>query len=78
MQEVTFSWKPQKSNHPSLTFNSTSVTQSEIQIHLRMFLVSKLDFKEHPQNMLTKVSKTTVLLSKLHKLLPRPPLITII
>ena len=56
-QEVIFSLKLQKSNHPSLTFNGTSVTQSEIQKHLGMFLDSKLDFKEHIQNMLNKVSK---------------------
>ena len=44
-QEVIFSRKLQKSNHPSLTFSVTSVTQSEIQKHLGMFLDSKLDFK---------------------------------
>ena len=31
-QEVIFSRKLQKSNHPSLIFDGTSVTQSEIQI----------------------------------------------
>ena len=30
VQEVIFSRQLQKSNHPSLTFNRTSVTQSEI------------------------------------------------
>ena len=43
MQEVIFSRK----FHPSLTFNSTSVTQAEIQKHLGMFLESKLDFKQN-------------------------------
>ena len=37
-QKVIFSLKLHKSNHPSLTFNVTSVTQSEIQKHLGMFL----------------------------------------
>ena len=32
-QEVIFSRRLQKSNHPSLMFNCTSVTQSEIQKH---------------------------------------------
>ena len=32
-QEVIFSRKLPKSNHPSLTFKGTSVTQSEIQKH---------------------------------------------
>ena len=44
-QEVIFSRKLQKSNHPSLTFNGTCVTQSEIQKQLGMFLDSKLGFK---------------------------------
>ena len=42
-----------------------------------MFLDSKLNFKEHIQNVLNKVSKTIGLLGKLQKILPRPPLITI-
>ena len=71
-QEVIFSLKLQKSNHPSLTFSGTSVTQSEIQKHLGMFLDSKLDFKEHIQNVFNKVSKTIGLLRKLQKILPRP------
>ena len=41
------------------------------------FLDSKLDFKEHIQNVLNKVSKTIGLLRKLQKILPRPPLIAI-
>ena len=42
-----------------------------------MFLESKLDFREHTQNVLNKVSKTIGLLSKQQKILPKPPLITI-
>ena len=76
-QEVTFSCKLQKSNHPSLTLNGTCVTQSEIQKHSRMFLDSKLDFKEYIKNVPNKVSKAIGLLGKLQKNLPRPPLITI-
>ena len=66
----------QKSSHPFLTFNGTSVTQSEIQKHLGMFLDSKLDFKQHIQNVLNKVSKKIGLLRKPQKVLARPPLIT--
>ena len=43
----------------------------------QMFLDSKLNFKEHVQNVLNKVSKTVGLLRKLEKIFPRPPLITI-
>ena len=76
-QEVIFSRRLQKSNHLSVTFNGTNVTQSEIQKPLEMFLDSKLDFKEHIQNVSNKVSKTIEFLRKLQKILPRPPLITI-
>ena len=38
VQEVIFSRNLRKTNHPSVTFSSTSVTQSEIQKHLGMFL----------------------------------------
>ena len=53
-QEVIFSRRLQKSNHPSITFNGASVTQSEIHKYLGMFMDSKLDFKEHIQNVYTK------------------------
>ena len=76
-QEVIFSRKVQIPNHFSLTFNGTCVTQSENQKHLGMYLDSKLDFKEHAQNELNKVSKTIELLRKLQKTLLRPQLITI-
>ena len=76
-QKVIFSRRLQKSNHPSLTFNNTGVTQSEIQKHLGIFLDSKLDFKEPIQNVRNKVSKTIGLIRKFQKILPRPPLITI-
>ena len=42
-----------------------------------MILDSKLDFKEHIQNVFSSVSKTIGLLCKLQKNLLRPPLITI-
>ena len=67
-QEAIFSRKLQKSNHLSLTFNGTSVTQSEIQRHLGMFMDLKLDFKEHMQKVLNKVIKTIGLLRKLQKI----------
>ena len=76
-EKVIFSCKLQKSNHPSLMLNGTTATQSEIQKHLGMFLDSKLDFKEHIQNVLNKVSKTIGLYENFKKNLPRPPLITI-
>ena len=70
-EKVIFSCKLQKSNHPSLMLNSTTVTQSEIQKHLGMFLDSKLNFKEHIQNVLSKVSRIIALLRKPQKSLQR-------
>ena len=67
-QEAIFSRKLQKSNHLSLTFNGTSVTQFEIQRHFEMFMDLKLDFKEHIQKVLNKVIKTIGLLRKLQKI----------
>ena len=66
-QEVIFSRKLQKSNHPSLTFNGSSVIQSEIQKHAGIFLNSKLDFNERIQNVLNNVSKTIGLLGNFKK-----------
>ena len=66
-EKVIFSCKLQKSNHPSLMLNGTTATQSEIQKHLGMFLVSKLDFKEHIENVLNKVSRIIALLRKPQK-----------
>ena len=75
VQEVTFWRKLQKSNHPPLTFKATSVNQFELKKHLGMFLDSKLDFKEHIQNVLNKASKTIRLLRKLQTNLARLRLI---
>ena len=60
----------------ALTFNGTSLTQSEIQKHLEMFLDSVLDFKEDIQNMFNMVKKTIGLLRKLQKILARLSYIT--
>ena len=50
-QGVIFFRNFQKLNHPSLTFKGTSITESEIRKQLGVFLDSKLDFKEHIQNL---------------------------
>ena len=44
-KEVTFSRKLQKSTHPTLSFNNSTVTQSVTQKHLGMFLETKVDFQ---------------------------------
>ena len=72
-QEVIFSRKLNKPNHPSLNFNNTIVIQSTNHKHLGMVL----DTQEHLKDKLSKISKTIGLLRKLQKILTRAPLLTI-
>ena len=72
-QEVIFSRKLNKPNHPLLNFNNTVVIQSTIHEHTVMILDTKLDF----QDKLSKIIKTIGLLRKLQKILTRPSLLTI-
>ena len=76
-QEVIFSRKLNKPNHPSLNFNNTVVIQSTAHKHLAMILDTKLDFQEHLKDKPSKISKTIGLLRKLQEILTRPPLLTI-
>ena len=76
-QEVLFSRKLNKPNHPSLNFNNMVIIQSTTHKHLGMILDTKLDSQEHLKDKLSKISKTIGLLRKLQKILTRPPLFTI-
>ena len=76
-QEVIFSRKLIKTNHPSLNFNNTVVIQSTSHKRLGMILDTKLDFQEHLKGKLSKIGNTTGLLRKLQKILTRTPLLTI-
>ena len=76
-QEVIFSRKLQNTNHLCLIFNHNTVSLSESQKHLGIVLDSRLDFKEHLEKILKKVSKTIGLLREFQNLLPRKSLITV-
>ena len=76
-QEVTFSRKINKINHPQLLFNQNLIKCSSSQKHLGMVLDTKLDFNLHPKNVRSKVNKTIGLLHKPQNILPRQSLITI-
>ena len=76
-QEVIFSRKLNKPNHPSLNFNNIIVIQSANHNHLGMVLDTKLDFQEHLKDKLSKISKTIGLLRQLQKILTRAPLLAI-
>ena len=76
-QEVIFSRKIKKTSHPPLNFYNNSLKQIQFQKQLGVYLGSKLDFREHLQNIFKKVHKTISLLRKLQNNLPRAPLVTI-
>ena len=75
-QEVIFSRKIMKIDHPPLYFNE-NLLKSSTQKHLGMILDTKLDFSLHLKNVQNKVNKTIGLLRKLRDTLPKTSLITI-
>ena len=62
-QEVIFSRKITKTNHPTLIFNDYPVNQVALQKHLGMFLNCKLNFEEHLKTIVNTINKTIGLLS---------------
>ena len=75
-QEVIFSRKTKKLNHPPLTFSKSTVSQSTYQKHLGVILDASLSFNEHLISVQSKANKTIDLLRKFHNTLPRQALIT--
>ena len=49
-QEVIFSLKLQKMNHPSIYFNNNPIDQVSSHKHLGMILDAKLNFQKHIKN----------------------------
>ena len=76
-QEVIFSRKINKIDHPLLYFNQNLVKSSSAHKYLGMVLDARLDFNLHLKNVQNKVNKTIVLLRKFQNTLPRTSLITI-
>ena len=76
-QEVIFSHKTSKRNHPGFMFNNNIVSLTTNHKHLGMIFDSKLSFDKHLKSMLIKMSKTVGLLRKFQVILPRTSLITI-
>ena len=75
-QEVIFSRKMTKTNHPTLVFNENPVHQVALHKHLGMYLDCKLNFEEHLKTIVNKINKTIGLLRKLQNFLPRKSLLT--
>ena len=76
-QEVIFTCKIQKTCYSSIYFSNKPVKQVPSQKHLELTLDSKLNFKKHHKNILSKVNKTIGVIRKLQIILPREPPLTI-
>ena len=76
-QDVIFSCKITKTNHPTLIFNDNPVRQAALQKHLGMFLDCKLNFEEHLKPIVNKINKTIGLLRKFQNFLSKKLLLTI-
>ena len=75
-QEVIFSRKITKTNHPTLNFDDNPVHQVALLKHLGMFLDCKLNLEEHLKIIVNKTNKTIGLLPKFQNFLPRKSLLT--
>ena len=59
-QEIIFSPKTLKRNHPGLMFNNNIVNLTTVHKHLGMIFDSKLSFDEHLKSVLKKLVKLLV------------------
>ena len=76
-QEVIFSRKKNISNHPAVFFNNLPINRKSTQKHLGLLLEEKLNFSEHINEKLKKITKSINLLRKLNLALPRCSLLII-
>ena len=76
-QQVIFSRKTNKINHPTTTFNTIPVARTPNQEHLGLYLVEKLNFNHHINVKISKANKGTGIIKRLSHILPRKSVITI-
>ena len=76
-QEVIFSRKININNHPAVSFNNLPINRKSTQKHLGLLLDERLNFSEHINEKLKKVTKSINLLRKLNLTLPRSSLLII-
>ena len=74
-QEVIFSRKENFNNHPVVFFNNLPINRKSTQKHLGLSLGEQLNFSEHINGKLKKVTKSINLLQKLNLTLPRSSLL---
>ena len=76
-QEVIFSRKGNKTDHPVVYFNEAPVTKASFQKHLGIYLDEKLNFNNHIKEKIAKANNSIGITCKLSHLLPRESLTTI-
>ena len=76
-QEVIFSRKCTKEDHPPIYFSDTPVTQTTAQKHIGMYLDKKLNYNIHIKQKFGKFYKLIELLRNLSNKRPRQALVTI-
>ena len=76
-QEVIFSRKSKKTDHPADYFYDAPVEKTSCQKHLGMHLDEKLSFNTHIKDKIAKANKGIGIIRKLSYFLPRESLITI-
>ena len=76
-QEIIFSRKLEKDEHPEVSYNNNPIKQMSSIKHLGLVLDEKLNFKSHIQGKISKAMTGVGLIRKLSSLLPRSSLLTI-
>ena len=76
-QEVIFSRRFTKEDHPPIYFNDIPVIQTNVQKHTGLYLYEKLSYNNHIKQELSKVYKGIGILRNLSYKLPRQVLVTI-
>ena len=76
-QEVIFSRKASRVDHPVVTFNNSPVARTPYQKHLGLYLGERLNFNHQIKEKISKAFKGIGVIRKLHYILPRHSLLTI-
>ena len=71
-QEVIFSRKTNKINHPTITFNTVPVARAPCQKHLGLYLDEKLNFNHHINVKISKANKGIGIIKRLSHILQNP------
>ena len=75
--QVLFSRKKQAQFHPTISLNNVEVERAPFHKHFGVMLDEKLNFKQHIDNVISKINKGIAVIKKLRYSLPRNSLITI-